>query len=82
MYNYQDSYGRYITAIYFIALVAMWALLFMNIIVAILFDNYEDQETESENEELKELDEMAEEIGISSSMREFIIHKDLVLGKN
>ena len=54
----------------------------MNIIVAILFDNYEDQETESENEELKELDEMAQEIGISSSMREFIIHKDLVLGKN
>lgn len=81
MYNYQDSYDKYTTVIYFISLVSMWALLFMNIIVAILFDNYEDNDTEETNQELKELDEKAEELGIPENIREIVIEKDLVLGK-
>jgi len=79
MYNYQDAYGRYITAIYFIALVTMWAILFMNIIVAILFDNYEEHDTGESNQELQELDEKAESLGIPESIRDIIIHKDLLL---
>jgi len=53
----------------------------MNIIVAILFDNYEDNDTEETNQELKELDEKAEELGIPENIREIVIEKDLVLGK-
>lgn len=80
MYNYQDSYDTYITVVYFLALVFMWALLFLNIIVAILFDNYEEQE-EGQDDDTKELEQEAEEIGIPEEIREIIIHQDLVLGK-
>ena len=63
MYNYQDSYGMYQTTIFFVALVLMWALLFMNIIVAILFDNYESSDDEEEKAEIVELKEKASKIG-------------------
>ena len=46
MYNFQDSYDKYWATFYFVALVLMCALLFLNIIVAILFDNYEDNDKE------------------------------------
>ena len=46
MYNFQDSYDKYWATLYFVALVLMCALLFLNIIVAILFDNYEDNDKE------------------------------------
>lgn len=81
MYNYQDSYGNVIVAIYFVALVIMCALLFMNIIVAVLFDNYEDHDLEDWNLELSELEEKAETLGIPKSIRDIVIRKDLVLGK-
>lgn len=81
MYNYQDAYGSVIVAIYFIALVIMCALLFMNIIVAVLFDNYEDHDKEECNLELEELEEKAEALGIPKSIRDIVIRKDLVLGK-
>lgn len=79
MYNYQDSYDKVFASLYFIGLVAMCALLFMNVIVAILFDNYEDEDHEEENEEIKLLEEKAEELNIPSSVRDVIIHKDLLL---
>ena len=63
MYNYQDSYEMYQTTIFFVALVLMWALLFMNIIVAILFDNYESSDDEEEKAEIAELKEKACKIG-------------------
>ena len=81
MYNYQDTYGRYVTAIYFVALVSICALLFMNIIVAILFDNYEDNDTGDQKQELIELEEKAESLGIPTCVSDIIIKKDLVLGK-
>ena len=46
MYNFQDSYDKYWTTLYFVALILMCALLFLNVIVAILFDNYEDNDKE------------------------------------
>ena len=46
MYNFRDSYDKFWTTLYFVALVLMCALLFLNIIVAILFDNYEDNDKE------------------------------------
>jgi hypothetical protein len=81
MYHYQDSYGKYTTAIYFIALVAMCAILFMNVIVAILFDNYADDDDEDLLDEYKLMDEKAEELGIPDAISELVIHRDLVLGK-
>jgi hypothetical protein len=81
MYHHQDSYGKYTTAIYFIALVAMWAILFLNVIIAILFDNYVDDDDEDLLEEYKVLDEKAEELGIPDTISDIIIHKDLVLSK-
>jgi hypothetical protein len=82
MYNYQDAYGRYTTVFYFIALVIMCALLFMNIIVAVLFDNYEEHDTSEMNSELKELEDKAKELKIPKGIIEVIIYKDLLLGKS
>ena len=64
MYNYQDSYEKYQTTIFFVNLVLMCALLFMNIIVAILFDNYENGDDDEEKAEIAELREKASKIGI------------------
>lgn len=64
MYNYQDSEGKFITAVYFVALVLTCAMLFMNIIVAVLFDNYENNEDQSKDEDLQELEEKALALGI------------------
>ena len=64
MYNFQDSYGKYITTIYFVALVLMCALLFMNIIVAVLLDNYEEFDSDDKNEdEIVELEKQAKDLG-------------------
>lgn len=52
----------------------------MNIIVAILFDNYADDDDEDMLEEYKILEEKAEELGIPDVISDIIIHKDLVLG--
>lgn len=62
MYNYQDSYGKYLTTIYFVALVLMCALLFMNIIVAILFDNFEKHNT-GQRDEVYLLEQRAIDMG-------------------
>lgn len=71
MYNYQDSYEKYQTTIIFVALVLMCAILFLNIIVAILFDNYEDSDDEDVKAEVAELMEKAQKLGklLSSSCR-------------
>jgi hypothetical protein len=53
----------------------------MNVIVAILFDNYADDDDEDLLGEYKLLDEKAEELGIPDAISELIIHRDLVLGK-
>lgn len=63
MYNFQDSSGSVLATFYFVALVLMWAILFLNIIVAILFSNYEDNDKE-ENEDFKELEDKAIELGM------------------
>lgn len=80
MYNYQDTTDKYITAVYFVALVLTWAILFMNIIVAVLFDNYEDDDKQSSNEELEEIEEKAVKLGIPPHVWDLIIRNDIIIG--
>jgi hypothetical protein len=80
MYNYQDADGRFIPTVYFIALVFTCAILFINVIVAILFDNYEDGDEEGKNEDLKELQDKADELGIPQEISSIIINNDIILG--
>jgi transcriptional/translational regulatory protein YebC/TACO1 len=54
----------------------------MNIIVAVLFDNYEEHDTSEMNSELKELEDKAKELKIPKGIIEVIIYKDLLLGKS
>lgn len=53
----------------------------MNIIVAVLFDNYDTAGQEKEDEDLQELEEKAISLGIHPSVSELIINNDLVVGK-
>lgn len=80
MYNYQDSSGTYTAAIYFVSYVLVCSILFMNIIVAVLFDNYDDSEEEKKDEDLLELEEKAIELGIPESVRDIIIRNDIIIG--
>ncbi|CAI2380762.1 unnamed protein product [Moneuplotes crassus] len=79
MYNYQDASGSFIATIYFIGLVLMCAILFMNIIVAVLFDNYDGAEQDNEDEDLKELEEKAEELGLHPSVSDIVIKNDIIV---
>jgi uncharacterized membrane protein YhdT len=80
MYNYQDSSGTYTAALYFVAYVLVCAILFMNIIVAVLFDNYDDSEEEKKDEDLIELEEKAIDLGIPEGVRDIIIRNDIIIG--
>jgi hypothetical protein len=53
----------------------------MNIIVAILFDNYADDDDKNLLAEYTILEEKVEELGIPEIISDIVIHKDLVLGK-
>ena len=80
MYNYQDSTGTLIASVYFVALVLMCAILFMNIIVAVLFDNYDNSGEDKEDEDLQELEEKALSLGIHPAMCDTIINNDIIIG--
>ncbi|CAI2379843.1 unnamed protein product [Moneuplotes crassus] len=79
MYNYQDATGTLIASVYFVSLVLMCAILFMNIIVAVLFDNYDAAGQDKQDEDLIELEEKAEELGIHSSVSGIIINNDIIV---
>ena len=54
----------------------------MNIIVAVLFDNYEEHDNEGNTEELAEIEEKAIEVGIPEDIRDIIIRNDIIIGKH
>ena len=68
MYNFQDSYDKYFTAIYFIALVLVWALLLINLIIAVLLDKLEENQSENHSDDnYDELIQNLVKLGFSSS---------------
>jgi len=81
MYDFQDSDGMLVASLFFVTLVLTCAILFINIIVAVLFDNYEDHDEESRKEELLELEEKALSLGVPQDICDIIIKNDIILGK-
>ena len=68
MNNFQDSYDKYFTTIYFIALVLVWALLLINLIIAVLLDKLEENQNKNHSDDnYDELVQHLVKLGFSSS---------------
>jgi len=78
MYNFEDATGKFISTFFFIALILMCSMLFMNIIVAVLLSNYTENTEENDDEDLKEIEERGNQVGIPSNILQLIIEYDLV----
>jgi len=53
----------------------------MNIIVAVLFDNYDNSGQDTEDEDLQELEDKAVSLGIHPTVCDIIINNDIIIGR-
>ena len=57
LYIYQDSTGLAIATIYYVAMVLIWSMLFMDIIVAVILTNY-NENSKINSSDLDEINEI------------------------
>ena len=79
MYYYSDAYNPWLTHFYFISLIIICSFFILNLTVAILLDNY----AENENQEgglissAIELTEAGKSAGLPEEVIDFVIHQDI-----
>ena len=77
MYNYEDASGSILATFYFVALILMWALLFLNIIVALLLYNYNRNINAGDDTDLQEIEKKGRKMDIPPEILKLIIDNDL-----
>ena len=78
MSNFQDSYNKYVAAIYFTALVLLCALLLINLIIAVLLENlHESQNMLGKSHDFEQIIIELTELGFPSSASIFMTDYEL-----
>lgn len=79
MYYYSDAYNPWITHFYFISLVIVCSFFILNLTVAILLDNYAENENQDGGliSSTIELTEAGKAAGLPEEVIDFVIHQDI-----